>query len=97
MALQEDALGNARVFDLGLEDVDGVVVEEVVDSALAGSEVFVGVFNDGLDEISVENEDLFKFISFNNFKYGAVKLTWRSYFNHLGAILGMASFSWSLR
>jgi hypothetical protein len=62
VSLEEDTLGDSGVLDLGLEDVDGIVVEEVVDPALAAAEVLVGVFNDGLDEKGVENEDLFKLI-----------------------------------
>jgi len=58
VSLEEDALGDTRVLDLGLEDVDGVVIEEVVDAALAGAEVLVGVFNDGFDEKGFEYQDL---------------------------------------
>lgn len=56
MSLQEGSLWDARVLNLGLINVDGVVFEEVVDDALAGSEVLVGVLDDWLDEEGVENE-----------------------------------------
>lgn len=59
MSLQEDSLGNTRVLNLWLEDVDGVIVEEVVDSALSGSEVFVWIFDNWLDEKGIEDKDLF--------------------------------------
>ena len=63
VSLQEGSLGDAGVLNLWLVDVDGVILEEVVDDALAGSEVFVGVLDHWLDEESVENELLFKFKS----------------------------------
>lgn len=56
MSLQEGSLWDARVLNLGLINVDGVVFEEVVDDALAGSEVLVGVLDDWLYEEGVENE-----------------------------------------
>ena len=58
MSLEENSLWHSGVLNLRLEDVDGVVIEEVVDSALARSEVLVGVLHDGLDEISVKDQDL---------------------------------------
>ena len=58
VSLQENSLGHSGVLNLGLEDVNGVVIEEVVDSALARSEVLVGVFDDWFLEISEEAESL---------------------------------------
>jgi len=58
VSLQENSLRHSGVLNLGLEDVDGVVIEEVVDSALARSEVLVGVLHDGLDEVGVKDQDL---------------------------------------
>ena len=59
MSLEEDTLWDTRVFDLWFIDVDGVVIEEVVDLALSGSEVFVGIFNDWLNKVSVKYELLY--------------------------------------
>jgi hypothetical protein len=60
-------LGNTRVLNLWLEDMDGVIIEEVVDSALSGSEVFIWVFNNWLDEKGVKDKDLCKLnIEINN-------------------------------
>jgi len=58
VALQEDALGNASIFNAALNDVQGVVFEVVVDDALANTVVLIGVFNDGLLEVGVKLEDL---------------------------------------
>ena len=58
VSLEEYSLWHSGVLNLGLEDVDGVVIEEVVDSALARSEVLVGVLHDGLDEVGVKDQDL---------------------------------------
>ena len=58
VSLQENTLGHSGVLNLGLEDVDGVIIEEVVDSALARSEVLVGVLDHGLNEVGVKDQDL---------------------------------------
>jgi hypothetical protein len=58
MTLQEDSLGDARVLDAGLNDVQGVVLKIVEDNALTEAVVFVGVFSNGLLEVGVEFEDL---------------------------------------
>ena len=42
MALEEDTLGQTGVLHPVLEDVDGVVIEVVQQSALVDSEVLVG-------------------------------------------------------
>ena len=49
---------NSCVLDTVFDDVDGVVFEVVVENALANAVVFVGVFNDGLLEVSFEIENL---------------------------------------
>ena len=56
MSLQEGSLWDTRVLDLWLIDVDGIVVQEVVNFALSGSEVLVWIFNNWLNEKGVENE-----------------------------------------
>lgn len=59
MSLQENTLRDTRVFNLWLEDMDGVVIEEVVDSALSRSEVFIWVFNNWFDEKGIKDKDLY--------------------------------------
>jgi hypothetical protein len=44
--------------DLGLEDVEGVIFEVVVDGALAETVVFIWALDDGLLEKCAEVEDL---------------------------------------
>ena len=56
MSLEEVSLGNSGVLNLWLEDLDGVIVQEVVDLALSGSEVFVWVLNDWLNEVGFEDK-----------------------------------------
>jgi hypothetical protein len=56
VSLQERALRNAGVLDLGLENGNSVVIQKVVDFALSGSEVFIGVLNNRFDEKAFENE-----------------------------------------
>jgi len=58
VSLHEDALGNSGVLNSWLNDVDGVVIEVIVDDALSKSVVLVGVFNYWLLEVSFESEDL---------------------------------------
>lgn len=58
MSFQENALWDSGVLNLALENYDGVVLEVVVDSALSGSEVFIWVFDNWLNKISVENKAL---------------------------------------
>jgi len=59
VALEEDALGNARVLNLVFEDVQGIVIEVVEDCALADAVVLVGALNNGLLEVAFEVQDLF--------------------------------------
>lgn len=58
VSFQENSLGHSRILNLRFKDVDGVIVEEIVDSALAGSEVFVGVLHNWLDEVGIKDQDL---------------------------------------
>jgi hypothetical protein len=58
VSLEEDALRNARVLNLRLDNVEGVVVKVVVDDALSDSEVLVGILDNWLLEVSVELENL---------------------------------------
>lgn len=58
MALQENTLGDACIFDSRLDYVDCVVVEVVVNDAAANSVVFVGVLDNRLLEVGVEFEYL---------------------------------------
>jgi len=59
VSLQENTLRNTRVFNLWLEDMNGVIIEEVIDSALSRSEVFIWVFNDWFDEKGLKYKDLY--------------------------------------
>lgn len=54
VSLQEDTLWDSGVLNSWLNDVDGVIVEVVVDDALSNSVVLVGIFNNWLLEIAVE-------------------------------------------
>lgn len=58
MAFKENTLGDAGVLDTGLEDVNSVVFEVVVDSALAETVVLSGALNDWLLEEGREVKDL---------------------------------------
>lgn len=58
MSLQEDALGDATVFNSLLNDMDGIIVQIVVDDALPDSEVLIWVLNYWLLEVGCELEDL---------------------------------------
>lgn len=58
VALEEDALRDACVLNLGLRDVERVVVEVVVDHALANAVVFGGVFVHCFLEVGVEAQHL---------------------------------------
>ena len=58
VAFEEDALRDACVFDLGLGDVEGVVVEVVVDDALANAVVLARVLVHCLLEVPEEAQHL---------------------------------------
>ena len=58
LALEEGALGNTGVHDLGLNDHDGLVLEEVVDEHRVDSEIFETALDDALLEVTVEAKDL---------------------------------------
>lgn len=58
VSLQEHSLRNATVFYLGLKHVQSIVIEIVVNNALAYAIVFIGVFNDWLLEICIEVQHL---------------------------------------
>jgi len=58
MSLQEDALGNSRVGDLRFQNMDGVIIEVIVDDTLAKAVVFVGVLDNWFLEVSSKIEDL---------------------------------------
>lgn len=58
MSLEEDALRDTGIFNSGLDDVNGVVVEVVVDDAFSDSVIFVGILYNWLLEISVEAKNL---------------------------------------
>ena len=59
MSLQENTLGNTTILHLVFDNVDSVIIQVIIDYAFSDSIVFVGVFNYGLLEVSLELEDLF--------------------------------------
>lgn len=58
MSLQEDALRDTRVLDSWLNDVDGVVIEVVINDAFSDSEVLVRVLNHWFLEVSIKAQNL---------------------------------------
>lgn len=58
VSLEENTLGNSRVLDSRLDDVDGVVIHVVHDNAFSDSVIFVGILNDWLLEKGIEFQDL---------------------------------------
>ncbi len=57
-ALQENALGNSRVLNARLNDVERVIVQVEVDNALPKAEVLLRALNGRLEEVGVEFESL---------------------------------------
>lgn len=99
MAFQKYTLWNSTIFNLVFNDVYGIIFKVVVYYTLSDSVVFIWVFNDWLLEIGVELEDLFmkyKLEEYNKLN-SEIPRTCLSYLSHLGAILGIASFSCGLR
>jgi hypothetical protein len=64
MSLQEDALGDSRVGHFGLKNVNRVIIEVVVDGALAEAVVLIRVLDDGFLEVGREIEYLIKSLNF---------------------------------
>lgn len=58
VALQEHTLGHARILSLHLLDHDGVVIQVIVQGALADAIVLVGVFHHGFLEEAEKSEHL---------------------------------------
>jgi len=58
VSLHEDSLWNSRVLNSWLDDVDGIVIKIVVDSAFSDSVVLIGIFNNWLLEITGETKYL---------------------------------------
>ena len=58
VSLQENALGNAGVLDSVFHNVDSVVLQVVVECALANAVVLVGALNNGFLEEAGEVQDL---------------------------------------
>ena len=74
MSFHEDTLRDTRVLDSWLDNVNGVIVEIIVNNAFSDSEIFVSILNDWFLEVSVEFENLYKsnvqisyMYSFDNF------------------------------
>ena len=57
-ALKEHALGNARVLNARLDNVDRVIIQVEVDNALSDAVVLIWVLDDGLKEVSFKFEYL---------------------------------------
>ena len=60
VSLQETSLWDSGVLDFWFIDLNGVVVEEVVDFALSSSEILVWIFNNWLNEKGFEYKLLYK-------------------------------------
>jgi len=58
LALEEGSLGHAGVLFLGLNDHDGLVLEEVVDHDLVDAHVFHSALHHGFLKVAVEAQDL---------------------------------------
>lgn len=58
VSFQKDALRNTGVLNSWLDDVDGVIVEVVVDNALSNSVVFVWILDYWFLEVSTEGKHL---------------------------------------
>jgi hypothetical protein len=58
VSLHEDSLWNSGVLNSWLDDVDGIVIKIVVDSAFSDSVVLIGIFNNWLLEITGETKYL---------------------------------------
>jgi hypothetical protein len=52
VSLQKDSLWNSRVLNSWLNNMDGVIIEVVVDNALSNSVVFVWIFDDRFLEVT---------------------------------------------
>ena len=58
VSLEEDTLRNATVLNSILQDVKGVIIQIVVNSALADAVVLIGALDNGLLEIGLKVQDL---------------------------------------
>ena len=58
VSLKEDSLRDTTVFNSVLKDIESIIVEIIINSALADTVVFCGVLNNGLLEIGLKMEDL---------------------------------------
>lgn len=58
LTVYKDALGDAGVLDSGFGDVDGVVVEVIVNDTRSDAIVFELGLHDGFLEIAIESQDL---------------------------------------
>lgn len=58
MSLEEDALWNTSVLNSWLNDVDGVIIEIVVDDAFSESEILIGILDNWLLEIGIKAQNL---------------------------------------
>lgn len=55
VSLQENSLWDTGVLNLWLNDVDGIVLEVIVDKTFSNSEILIGIFNYWLLEVSMES------------------------------------------
>jgi len=58
VSLQEDSLRDSRVLDSWLDDVDGVIVQIVVNDTFSNSKILVGVFDNWFLEVAMEAQNL---------------------------------------
>ena len=58
LALKEGTLGHSGVLNLGLDDHDGLVLEEVVDENFVDAVVFEATLHNAFFEVAVETQNL---------------------------------------
>jgi hypothetical protein len=58
VSFQEDTLRDTTVLNSVFQNVEGVIIEIIVNSAFTDAIVFIGILNDGLLEIGLEVQDL---------------------------------------
>jgi len=78
VSLEENTLWDARVLHTGLQNVDGVILEVVVEGALAEAVVFCCIFHDWLLEVAREVQHLAVMLEplGGNAGYRVINLLW---------------------
>jgi hypothetical protein len=58
VSFEEDTLRDTTVLNSVFQNVEGIIIEIIVNSAFADAVVFIRIFNDGLLEIGLEVQNL---------------------------------------